>query len=59
MLGYIPYQPISNYRHPIYHLKARDYKKTSCMQHNFLNDGVFLPKLEYGDKLLIDGAGAH
>ena len=56
---------ISTYRHPIYHLKAaRNYKKTlllgpSCMQHDFLNDGVFLPKLEYGDKLLIDGVGAY
>lgn len=29
------------------------------MQHDFLNDGMFLPKLEYEDKLLIDGVGAY
>ncbi|AEE27055.1 rhizoferrin biosystnesis N-citrylornithine decarboxylase FslC [Francisella hispaniensis] len=55
----------STYRHPIYHLKTDDdYKKTillgpSCMQHDFLDDDVFLPKLRYGDKLLIDGVGAY
>ncbi|ACD30190.1 rhizoferrin biosystnesis N-citrylornithine decarboxylase FslC [Francisella tularensis] len=56
---------ISTYRHPIYHLKTDSYhKKTlllgpSCMQHDFLHDDIFLPKLEYGDKLLIDGVGAY
>ncbi|MDE4988352.1 diaminopimelate decarboxylase, partial [Francisella tularensis subsp. holarctica] len=26
---------------------------------DFLHDDIFLPKLEYGDKLLIDGVGDY
>ena len=55
----------SVYRHPIYHIKQTEqpYKKTlllgpSCMQHDLLSE-TYLPHLEYGDHVLVDGLGAY
>ncbi|MFT4693991.1 MAG: diaminopimelate decarboxylase [Francisella sp.] len=55
----------SVYRHPIYHTKLVELsnKKTmllgpSCMQHDLLSE-TYLPELEYGDHILVDGLGAY
>ncbi|AXA34612.1 rhizoferrin biosystnesis N-citrylornithine decarboxylase FslC [Francisella adeliensis] len=55
----------SVYRHPVYHTKPTDLpnKKTlllgpSCMQHDLLSE-TYLPHLEYGDHVLVDGLGAY